>query len=105
MSIDVTLSKLLSYFSPDAVEVCRPDGTVVESGHLATGMTAREYTLVVLGDCDGSGSLSNKDLRAAQGLMLNSDIDNDPYHRAADMNGDGAVTTLDLILLAQSISS
>lgn len=105
MPIDVTLSQLLSYFAPDAVEVCRPDGTVVTSGNLATGMTAGGYTLVVLGDCDSSGSLTQKDLRAAQDLLLTSDVHSDPYRRAADINGDGIVTTVDLILLAQDLSS
>ena len=105
MPIDVTLTQLLSYFAPDAVEVCRPDGTVVTSGNLATGMTVGGYTLVVLGDCDSSGSLTQKDLRAAQDLLLTSDVHSDPYRRAADINGDGIVTTVDLILLAQDLSS
>ena len=105
MPMDVTLSQLLTYFAPDGVQVCRPDGTPVTEGHLATGMTVEGYTLVVLGDCDGSGTLNRQDLRTAQELLLEETLAEDPYRRAADLDGDGVLSTPDLVLLAQEISS
>ena len=86
----VTVKELLAYFAPEAVHIRRPDGTDVTSGNLATGMTAGEYTIAVLGDCDGSGTLSQADLRQAP-------------RRAGDLDGDGLLTTQDLVLLSQRL--
>lgn len=96
----MTINQLLSYFVPDAVQIFRPDGEKVSSGHLATGMTVESYTLVVLGDCDGSGTLSQQDLRTGQTLLLEDDKVEDPYRRAVDFDGDGLLTTTDLVRLS-----
>lgn len=105
MSQDVTKNQLLSYFIPDAVQVFWPDGTEVTSEHLATGMTVENYTLVVLGDCDGSGTLSQQDLRQGQTLLLEDSAIADSYRRAIDLDQDGSLTTLDLVLLSQLLDS
>lgn len=104
MSHQVTLQQLLSYFAPDAVEVLRPDGTAVTSGNLATGMTVGNYTIVVLGDCDGSGTLSQQDLRQCQQFLFEVPQEDNPYHRAGDLDGDGLLTTLDLVLFSQELA-
>ena len=98
-----TVSRVLSYFQPDAVSVTRPDGTQVTSGAVATGMTVEGFTLVTLGDCDGSGTVSRSDLQQAQSLLLEGDDTGTPARRAADLDGDGVLTTLDLVLLEQLI--
>lgn len=98
-----TINQLLYYFQPDGVPVYRPDGSVVTSGALATAMTVEGYTLVVLGDCDGSGTVSQSDLLAAQSLLLENSETGTPYRRAADLDGDGQLSTLDLVLLSQAI--
>ena len=98
-----TVSQVLSYFQPDAVYVTRPDGTQVTSGSVATGMTVEGFTLVTLGDCDGSGTVSRSDLQQAQSLLLEGDDVGTPARRAADLDGDGVLTTLDLVLLEQLI--
>ncbi len=98
-----TVSQVLSYFQPDAVSVTRPDGTQVTSGSVATGMTVEGFTLVALGDCDGSGTVSRSDLQQAQSLLLEGDDAGTPARRAADLDGDGVLTTLDLVLLEQLI--
>lgn len=98
----VTVDTLLAYFAPDAVLIQTPEGEAVTSGRLATGMTAGDYTLVVLGDTDGSGTVSRSDLRRAQRLLLNGESvsGEDPYRRAADLDGDASLTTLDLVGLS-----
>lgn len=105
MSEDVTIAELLAYFAPDAVHIYWPDGTEVTSGHLATGMTVETYTLVVLGDCDGSGMVSQQDMRHAQELLLANVKSEDPYRRAADLDGDGSLTTMDTVFLSQLLVS
>ena len=105
MSEDVTIAELLAYFAPDAVHIYWPDGTEVTSGHLATGMTVETYTLVVLGDCDGSGTVSQQDVRHAQELLLEDAKSEDPYRRAADLDGDGSLTTMDTVFLSQLLVS
>ena len=99
----VTVKELLAYFAPEAVHIRRPDGTDVTSGNLATGMTAGDYTIAVLGDCSGNGSLSAVDLEEAQGLLLEGSQVEGPWRRAADLDGDGQLTTLDLVLLSQAL--
>lgn len=100
---DVNINQLLAYFAPDAVQIFWPNGEEVISGHLATGMTVDHYTLVVLGDCDGSGTLSQQDVRKGQALLLEGDTVNDPYRRAADLDEDGVLTTVDLVRLSQEL--
>lgn len=99
----VTVKELLAYFAPEAVHIRRPDGTDVTSGNLATGMTAGEYTIAVLGDCDGSGTLSQADLRQAQALLLEDSSTQGAARRAGDLDGDGLLTTQDLVLLSQRL--
>ena len=99
----VTVKELLAYFAPEAVHIRRPDGTDVTSGNLATGMTAGEYTIAVLGDCDGSGTLSQADLRQAQALLLEDSSTQGASRRAGDLDGDGLLTTQDLVLLSQRL--
>ena len=83
----VTVKELLAYFAPEAVHIRRPDGTDVTSGNLATGMTAGEYTIAVLGDCDGSGTLSQADLRQAQALLLEDSSTQGASRRAGTWTG------------------
>ena len=99
----VTVKELLAYFAPEAVHIRRPDGTDVTSGNLATGMTAGEYTIAVLGDCDGSGTLSQADLRQAQALLLEDSSTQGAARRAGDLDGDGLLTTQDLVHLSQRL--
>ena len=97
----VPVETLLARLGPDAVKVTRPDGTAVTGGRLATGMAAGSWTLVVEGDCDGSGSVNQADVLAAQELLLEGSQVEGPYRRAADLDRDGVLTTQDLVLLSQ----
>lgn len=105
VSAGMTASQLRMYFVPDAVEICRPDGTAITESRLCTGMTADSYTVIVMGDCDGSGSVTISDLRQSQALLLEANSTDTPYRRAADLNGDHLLTTGDLVLLSQWISN
>ena len=91
---------------PDTILVRDLEGQPVSSGALATGMSAstagEEFLLVVPGDCDGNGAVNRQDLKEAQALLLEGDGLSTPYRRAADLDGDGALTTQDLALLSRS---
>ena len=98
-----TVEDLIAYLKPGTAHIRWPDGTDVVSGRLATGMTAGDYTIAVLGDCSGNGSLSAADLEEAQTLLLEGSQVEGPWRRAADLDGDGRITTLDLVLLSQAL--
>ena len=102
VSAGVTADQLRAWMIPQAISIQRPDGTEVVQGRLATGMTAGSYSIVVLGDCDGSGSVDKGDLRKAQEFVLETPQVDTPYQRAADLDGDWQITTQDLVLLAQA---
>ena len=55
------------------------------------------------GDCDGSGTLSQADLRQAQALLLEDSSTQGAARRAGDLDGDGLLTTQDLVLLSQRL--
>ena len=82
-----TVEDLIAYLKPGTAHIRWPDGTDVVSGRLATGMTAGDYTIAVLGDCTGNGSLSAADLEEAQGLLLEGSQVEGPWRRAADLDG------------------
>lgn len=104
MPAGTTVETVVAWFVPGTVSIRDHAGQVVDSGSLATGMTAGAYQVAVQGDCDGSGSLSRNDLQEAQALLLEGTQVDSPYRRAADWDDDGLLTTQDLVLLAQQLS-
>ena len=80
------------------MKVLTPEGEAVYYGNLATGMTVEEYTIVVPGDCDGTGACNDRDVQAAQAHLLGEALLEGPCRLAADLDGDGEVTPEDLVL-------
>lgn len=86
----------------------KPNGTVISSGNVGTGTVIElqangklidSVTVVVKGDLAGSGSITKRDERILYSYLNSGYELNGPYLQAADMNGDGCVDTLDLLLL------
>lgn len=96
---------LRELFKPDVAEIFDTSGRPVVHGGLRTGMTAGEWAVVIEGDCDGTGTVTQADLRAALRMSLGPAAEDDPYFRAADLNGDGAVDTHDLLLFSELLSA
>lgn len=109
MSDGTTADELRELFMPEAVVIRDKNGNQVYHGRISTGMTAGDWTLVIRGDCNGTGTINTADLRQAMYFVIYSyhyEMDDDPtdvYHRAADMNDNGMVDLDDLTLLADMI--
>lgn len=95
-----TAAEIRELLRPDVAEIRDVLGNRVTWGRLATGMTVNRWTVVVLGDCDGTGAVSGSDVRRAMAMSLEGDLQEGPYFRAADLDEDGAVGAEDLVRLS-----
>ena len=85
--------------------VCKPDGKIVDSGTLGTGMTAKfsGYTLqiIVLGDLTGEGNINSRDLKVLMKHLNEESLLEGAYLKAADLYTDNTVNTKDLLALSK----
>ena len=86
-------------------EVLTADGSRA-SGACRTGMRLiltdrRTFTIVVLGDANGSGTVNTADIQALQKDILGEAPLEGAFRMAADMDGNGELNTADLVLLAR----
>lgn len=96
-----TVGELRELLQPENVPVYTADGEAVYEGRLATGMTVKKYTLVVLGDCDGSGTVDSRDVLTAQGYLLGKGSTwSTAQVLAGDINEDGGIDAGDLVLIS-----
>ena len=63
-----TVEDLIAYLKPGTAHIRWPDGTDVVSGRLATGMTAGDYTIAVLGDCSATEACPPRIWRRPKGF-------------------------------------
>lgn len=95
------------------VQVTAAAGEVKEAGQLiATGDrvsvtntegTVKEYTLIIYGDVNGDGVISNADRIKVRNHLLNEQTLAGAYLAAADVNHDGSVTNADRIKIRNHI--
>lgn len=100
-----TMQELREHMKPETVQIRDKLGVVVTNGQLSTGMTANQWTVVVYGDFDGSGTVTDYDLRLAAKKFLQQTEDYDPYIRAIDQNENGKLDTADLLNLSKQIQA
>lgn len=83
-------------------------GNSVGSGKLKTGFSAqiggRRYTIAVLGDVSGSGTVNSNDTNALMQFFTGSETLSDAARRAADFNSDDSVDHRDLVFIARAAS-
>lgn len=100
----LTISKFKQLFAPEAVQVTKASGELVTSGAVKTGMKVKSYHIIVIGDCNGTGTVNTADTREAQSMFLGTSMKDNVYFNAADMDRDGEVTTADLVKLSDLVS-
>lgn len=104
LAAGTTVRQLRGLLWPETADVRDRMGKQVSQGRLATGMTVNGRTLVVRGDCDGSGTVTQRDLRTAILLILGDRERDEAAFRAADLNDDGVLDGEDLLLFTQIIA-
>ena len=112
----VTPAELLSKLKSDGgtLAVISSDGAAKTEGNMATGDFVRtvygggtsyfDLPVVLFGDTDGNGSISSSDLDALRQHILNVTKLAGPYLAAADISHDGAVDSLDVLLLMKHLN-
>lgn len=98
----MTVQELRELFKPEAAEIRDRTGRLLTAGRPATGMTANDFIIVLEGDVNGSGTVTESDLREAIGMYLQQE-ESGPQFRAADLSGDGRIDARDLLLLSKLI--
>ncbi len=86
------------------------NGNIIKSGKIGTNTTVTFFSdnhdeislvAVVPGDLTGTGGVSKKDLKEMYRHIFGVKYLSGVYFEAADLNGDGVVDTLDLLLLSK----
>ncbi len=98
-----TADDLRELFKPEGVIIYDRLGKQMTSGRLATGATAGDWTVVIRGDCNGSGTINGRDLQTASTMLLTGEYSSEADYRAADLNDDGKLDTTDLVLLSKLV--
>lgn len=99
ISQGVTVAEVRRLMEPEEAEIRDAAGIKVSSGRMATGMTVNQWTVVVPGDCNGTGTVTEADLRRAASMILGSVEGTSAQYRAGDLNEDGVLSTADLVLI------
>lgn len=81
------------------------NNSYVTSGKIKTGMIAEingnSYKLILLGDISGEGNINSSDIRKLFSDKLGKSELSDAYEKAADINTDGVVDNIDLVMLSR----
>lgn len=100
MKAGVTVGDLVELFKPDSVLIQNAEGEPVTGGLMATDMKVDDYTVIVYGDCSGTGKVSLRDLYMVQSALVGEErFSTTAREKAADFTRDGSVDTQDLVAL------
>ena len=106
MNEQMTIQELRIKMEPQAVKFYDAEGNPISGGMIKTGMKMDEQVIVILGDCNGSGYVTSKDLEAVGTCILGSSyFQTDAEFLAADLDGDGSLTLRDMVLLSELIDT
>ncbi|WP_099205242.1 dockerin type I repeat-containing protein [Scatolibacter rhodanostii] len=105
-----TIALLKETLSPFTVMIQDKNRNTVSSGNLRTGFAISvenqlHFELVLIGDCNASGTVNTADIKEMQRAVLGSNLLEGASFAAADLNRDNRITTADLILLSEMIQN
>ena len=112
--VGVTAEQLMDGLSSKGeVSVVTAKGNLAK-GPVCTGWFVRttydegkaffDLPIVIFGDVDGDGAIGQEDIAALQNHLLHAALLTGPRRKAADVNHDGEVDALDLLLLIQAVN-
>lgn len=87
----------------DGTERTGAVGTGSKLAVFVNGQSIREYELVVYGDLNGDGKVSNVDVVLMQRHILGITPQSGAYYEAANVNKDGAVSNVDVVITQRHI--
>ena len=105
-----TVAEVKTAFLSKGLEFISPGGTeLAESDHVGTGTVIRfagsssdeQLTVIVKGDLDGDGYVTNRDASRAARYLINKETLNETQIAAVDVTGDGKVNNRDASFLAR----
>ena len=106
VELNTTVSQLKRRYS-NVIDVTDKSGRSVTSGKLRTGsivtLTDGSSTLAVKGDINGSGTMNNADVKYIMQHFVDEIGFTECEKKSADLNSDGIVSNIDLVLLARAI--
>lgn len=74
-------------------------GTGYIINFIKDGVKSISFTLIVKGDLTGTGTLTSRDISCMSNYLLGKSSLEGVYLKAADINGDGEVTAIDLLMM------
>ena len=100
VSSGTTVEQLKKMY-PEIKTVYNKNGNAVTGRTVCTGYTADSLSVIVLGDVDGSGTVSSRDVKELMRLQIGDSNLNGVFLKAADFNRDGQVDNRDILLIAK----
>ena len=113
MSLNTSVKDFKANIQSDySIQVLKPNGKE-NTGNVGNGDTVKivnsngesqaSYTVVIFGDINGDGNISNVDLVYMKRQILNIEKIDGAKFVAADLNKDGKISNVDLVLMLRHI--
>ena len=100
LSAGTTVEQLKNMY-PEIKTVYNKNGNAVTGRTVCTGYSTDSLSVIVLGDVDGSGTLSSRDVKELMRLQIGDSQLSGVFLKAADFNRDGQVDNRDILLIAK----
>lgn len=86
---------------PEIKTVYNKNGNPVSGRNLCTGYSTDLMSVIILGDVDGSGTISSRDIKIMMRCLIGDGELSGVFLKAADLNRDGQIDIRDIVLMAK----